>query len=207
MLKTHIFLFVVILILGACQHENSSPSVNLLREFNPLNADGTVNVVIEISAGSNDKWEVNKLTGQLESDSIDGQPRKVNYLAYPANYGMVPKTLLPKEDGGDGDPLDVIVLGAAIERGNVAQCNIIGILKLLDNGEQDDKLLAVEVNSNFGNIKTLKSLEENYPNSTEILKLWFTNYKGIGKMEFLGFENERDARDILEIAISSYGEK
>ena len=49
------------------------------------------------------------------------KPREVKYLGYPGNYGMIPRTLLPKELGGDGDPLDVIVLGPAVERGSCDQ--------------------------------------------------------------------------------------
>ena len=52
----------------------------------------------------------------------DGKPRIVKYLGYPGNYGMVPKTLLPENLGGDGDPLDVIVLGPQVERGSVIKC-------------------------------------------------------------------------------------
>ena len=56
---------------------------------------------------------------------------------------MIPRTLLPKELGGDGDPLDVLVLGRALPRGSVVETKVLGVLKLLDRGEQDDKILAV----------------------------------------------------------------
>ena len=44
-------------------------------------------------------------------------PRIVNYLGYPGNYGMIPRAFLPKNLGGDGDPLDVLLLGPSIKRG------------------------------------------------------------------------------------------
>ena len=56
---------------------------------------------------------------------INNKPRIINYLGYPANYGMIPKTLLKKENGGDGDPLDVIVLGPPESKGSIVKCKII----------------------------------------------------------------------------------
>lgn len=101
-------LLVCILFCIAC----SKKEKNLLEDFVPLLENGNINVVIEIPVGTNEKFEVDKVTGQLKLEILkDGKPRLVNYLPYPFNYGMVPRTLLPKHLGGDGDPLDVVVLG------------------------------------------------------------------------------------------------
>ena len=62
-----------------------------------------VNVVVEIPAGTNAKWEVDKTDGALRWEFRDGKPRVVDFLGYPGNYGMIPRTLLPKEEGGDGE--------------------------------------------------------------------------------------------------------
>ena len=53
--------------------------------------------MVEIPAGSNDKWEVDKTSGALYWEQEDGKPRVVQYLAYPGNYGMIPRTSLPHE--------------------------------------------------------------------------------------------------------------
>ena len=66
---------------------------------------------------------------------------------------MIPGTLLPKDRGGVGNPLDVIVLGPAISRGTIVAVKPIGILKLLDDGEQDDKIIATTMDSPFLYIK------------------------------------------------------
>ncbi len=105
--------------------------------------DTDAKAIIEIPAGTLDKFELNKKSHEIEHEHKDGTPRVVQYLAYPANYGYIPNTLLAKEDGGDGDPLDVLVLGAAVEREAKLDIKIIGALRLLDRGEQDDKLIAV----------------------------------------------------------------
>lgn len=183
----------------------SEKEKNLLEDFTPLLDNGNINVVIEIPAGTNEKFEVDKATGQLKLEILkDGKPRLVNYLPYPFNYGMVPRTLLPKHLGGDGDPLDVIVLGKPIERGTVIECKLIGVLKLLDRGEQDDKLIAVNTDSRFSKVNNLKELEAAFPGVLEISKIWFSNYKGEGKMEFIGFDDKPVSDRILLTSISEY---
>ena len=126
---------------------------NFMNDFIPLNNDGTINVIVEIPTGTIGKWEVDKSDGNLKWEFKKGKPRIVKFLGYPGNYGMIPRTMLPKELGGDGDPLDVIVLGPSVPRGSVVSAKLIGVLKLLDGGEQDDKLLAVLENSPLFGVK------------------------------------------------------
>ena len=76
--------------------------------------DNDIQVVIEIPTGTTAKWEVDKSDGLLHWQIKNGNPRIVEYLGYPGNYGMIPRTLLAKDSGGDGDPLDVIVLGPPV---------------------------------------------------------------------------------------------
>ena len=117
---------------------------------------------------------------------------------------MIPRTLLSKEQGGDGDPLDIIVLGPAEERGSVVKCKIIGVLYLLDKEEQDDKLIAVSTNSPLYQVNDVDELNEKYIGISQILKLWFTNYKGAGITISKGLGNKNDALDILNAAINEY---
>ena len=148
--------------------------------------------------------ELNKSNGQVEWETINNIPRIVNYIGYPGNYGMIPRTLLSKEQGGDGDPLDIIVLGPPIERGQVIKCKVLGVLYLLDRGEQDDKLIAVSTNSPLYEVRNMDELDENYSGISEILKLWFTNYKGPGIMESKGIGDKTNAVAILKAAINEY---
>lgn len=178
---------------------------NLLTDFIPIYEDGDVNAVIEIPSGTLEKWELNKTSGQVEWELVNDIPRVINYLGYPGNYGMIPRTLLSKERGGDGDPLDIIVLGPPVERGLVVKCKIIGVLYLTDSGEQDDKLIAVSTNSPLYEVNNIDELNDNYPGISEILQLWFLNYKGPGKMESKGFGDKDTAIHILKAAISEYG--
>lgn len=177
-------------------------AVNLLASP-PTNPDGSVNVVVEIPAGTIDKWQVRKSDGQLEWEKKDGVPRVVQYLGYPGNYGMVPNTLLPREAGGDGDPLDVLVLGPAVPRGTIQRTRLVGVLKLLDEGEQDDKLLAVPLEGPFADVRDLSQLQARFPGVKHIIETWFASYEGPGVTEPRGYGSPEEARTILEKAIQA----
>lgn len=180
---------------------------HFLRDYPPTDSSGNINVVVEIPAGTNAKWEVDKATGQLKWEFKQEKPRMVAYLGYPGNYGMIPRTVLPKDQGGDGDPLDVILIAPAVPRGSIVKARPIGVLKLLDGGEQDDKIIAVLPDSPLGGISGLEELQREFKGITEILEIWFSNYKGPGKMESHGFEDEAEARDIIDAAAAAYGQK
>ena len=85
--------------------------------------------VIEIQKNGRNKYELDKETGLLKLD-------RVLYTAthYPANYGFIPRTY-----AGDNDPLDVLVLcQEEIVRMTLVECYPIGVLKMIDNNEDDE---------------------------------------------------------------------
>jgi inorganic pyrophosphatase len=174
--------------------------------YSACNEDGTINTFIEIPAGTNEKWELSAETNMLELDVKDGRPRIVQYLGYPGNYGMIPHTLLPKELGGDGDPLDILVIGGPLSRGSIAPAKLIGVLKFLDGGEQDDKLIAVLPNTALETINNFKELDQSFPGIKDIIKTWFSNYKGPGIMKFKGEGSVEDATAILDAAVQNVRE-
>ena len=178
---------------------------NLITAMSAKNRDGSINVLVEIPSGTNGKWEVNKETGNLDWEFKKGVPRVVQYLPYPANYGMIPQTLSPEEIGGDENPLDVLLLGEAVPRGAYVKGKLIGVMYMKDHGETDDKLLAVAEGSPFENINTVSELKEQFPGTLEILQTWFVNYKGIGEdMKVSGFSGKKEADKVLNDAIKGY---
>jgi inorganic pyrophosphatase len=177
---------------------------NFLKDFEPVNADGTVNVVIEIPTGTTAKWEVDKKDGSIKWEFKKGKPRIVKYLGYPGNYGMIPQTLLSEELGGDGDPLDVLVLGESVPRGSVVKAKLIGVLKFTDDGEQDDKLLAVLSGTPFFEINNVQELENKFKGTSTIIEIWFANYKGPGKVESKGMASVEEAKKVLDMSIKAY---
>ncbi len=90
--------------------------------------------VIEISKGSKVKYELDKETGMLMLDRI-----LYTSTHYPANYGFIPRT-----HADDGDPLDVIVIcSEAICPLTLVRCYPIGMLKMIDGGKRDEKIIAI----------------------------------------------------------------
>lgn len=166
-------------------------------------AKGLVHAVVEIPTGTCEKWEV-KLDGVMRWDIKDGKPRHVHYLGYPCNYGIVPRAILGKEIGGDGDPLDILVLGPALPRGTVVAVQVIGTIKLIDGGETDDKLIAVVPGSPLASAHSVAELDTQFPGIAAILRTWFENYKGAGKLQCQGFGDVATAMALVAASEKSF---
>ena len=153
------------------------------------------NFFIEIPAGTKEKWEVNKTNGKLEVQKNKKGKRIINFISYPGNYGFIPQTI-----AGDGDPLDVIDLDPSAVRGSTTPVNIIGGLYFKDKKETDIKLIAINPRGSFKDIANIDDLLYEHSAITEILKLWFLNYKKPGKMVFIKYLNKSESEDIIEKA-------
>lgn len=93
--------------------------------------------LIEIPKGGKAKYELDKKTGFLRLDRI-----LFTSTVYPANYGLIPRTL-----ADDGDPLDVLVLcGDSIYPMTLVSCTPVGMIRMTDGGKSDEKIVAVPVN-------------------------------------------------------------
>jgi len=150
---------------------------------------------IEIPAGTKQKWEFNFETCEMEKDYKDGKERIIQFLPYPGNYGFIPETL-----AGDGDPIDVIDLDEAGERGELKEVRIIGALDFEDKKEEDIKFIGVSPNGTFGHIQSIEQLLLEKPAVLEILKSWFLNYKKPGKMVFYGYIDRESSIQLLKKA-------
>ena len=167
--------------------------------------NGAYQALIEVPAGTTAKWEVNHSTGHLEWEFKKGKPRNVSFIGYPGNYGFIPQSILDKKDGGDGDPLDVIVLGPSVPMGSVQKIRILGALQLLDKGEQDDKIIAVPLSGPFENIDSLEEMLIKFPGVIDIVRTWFEGYKG-SKIQFMGYMTHKKAERLVEVAHGSWSE-
>jgi inorganic pyrophosphatase len=170
-------------------------SRDYLTDVAPQNDDGTFNAVIEIPAGTTAKFIVSEDGHLVQERTEDGALRFVRYLAYPANYGIIPGTRLPESAGGDGDPLDVVVLGDALDRGATARVRLLGVLQLTDDGEADDKLIAARPGTPLGEARSISDLNDQFPGATEILETWFTSYESGNASE--GFDSPDAARAMV----------
>jgi len=104
---------------------------------NPDTLERGFNVVIEIPRGSRVKYELDKPSGMLRVDRV-----LYSSVIYPANYGFIPRSYCD-----DGDPLDVLVLGAEpVVPLTIMEARAIGVMHMLDQGQADDKVIAVHTN-------------------------------------------------------------
>ena len=178
---------------------------NHLLDRDPVNPDLTIPVVVENPAGSGEKWEV-RPDGRLARDYDGGVPIEIQYLPWPVNGGMMPRTLHAAELGGDGEPLDVLVLGPAVERGTTLRARPIGLLRVLDSLERDDKILAVPETGIFAGIETCAELERRHPGVREILAQWFEHSRPGGVVEVQGYATREAAALLIEDAVRAFDE-
>lgn len=157
-------------------------------------------MVVEIPAGTNEKWQTDPVSGGFYHDQKDGIARVINFLPYPMNYGFIPQTMLPKDKGGDGDPMDVITLAPSRPMGTVDSVRLIGALQLSERGEQDTKMVALLENGPFADVHDLSELLMRYPGTVEIIRLWFEGYKGPGSFLFQGYLNAAESAALVELA-------
>lgn len=178
--------------------------INLLKDYDTFNDDKTFNAVVEISSGMREKWQVSKLNGSLIREFYMGAPRNIQYAPYPVNYGMIPKTISPISRGGDGDPLDVFILGEPLKQGEVVKVKALGILKMNDTGDKDDKIIAVRKKSKFYKFNNIEHLNSEYPKLLNDVKNWFKNYKGKNVVEFIEFGSNMDANELINLSSKFY---
>ena len=132
---------------------------------------GVINVVIEIPAGSNNKIEWNRKLGVMQLDRVEPQ-----LFAKPTNYGFIPQTL-----DEDGDELDALIItDTPLPTGIFIEAKVIGVMKFVDDGEVDDKVVVVPADDrNNGNaINTLADLP---PQLIKQIEFHFNHYKDLKK--------------------------
>lgn len=157
---------------------------------------------IEIPQGSFTKYEINDKTGHIIVDRYQSMP-----VVYPANYGSITSTL-----AGDGDPLDAIIYTREpIVPGAIIKVRPIGVLKMIDGGEQDDKIVAVptsKIDPTYDNIKEISDLPKI---EQQRLEAFFRVYKQLPEgrkvVELNGFDNAEAAQKEVANAIKAFAEK
>ena len=112
--------------------------MNIWHDINPKRITAErFHAVIEIPKGGKNKYEMDKETGMLKLDRV-----LFTSTHYPANYGFIPRTYAK-----DGDPIDVLVLcSETIAPMTLVECKPIGVLRMIDDNKNDEKIIAVPVN-------------------------------------------------------------
>ncbi|PZD77589.1 inorganic diphosphatase [Mesonia sp. K7] len=167
----------------------------------PAYVNDTLQMVVEIPAGTNKKIEYNTETNQFFPDSLNGKERTINFLPYPGNYGFIPSTLSDKNKGGDGDALDILVISENQKTGSISKVIPIGVLRLIDEGEEDDKIIAIPADKKLRIIDAdnFEDFVLNYPEIRKIINAWFSNYnKNNDQVLVKGWYGEKTADSIIK---------
>ena len=167
----------------------------------PKKAPEEVLLAVEIPAGSFTKYEINE-EGLVYVDRFQSMP-----VVYPANYGSMPRTL-----AGDGDPLDALVLTREpLHPGVLIAFRPIGYLRMLDKGEQDDKVIGVptdKVDPTYSNIRDLADLPEI---ERQRIEAFFRIYKdlpaGRNPVVLNGYGNATEAKVLITEALQRFEKK
>ena len=173
--------------------------MNIWHDIDPSVISSTdFTAVIEIPKGSSCKYEMDKYTGLLKLD-------RVLYTSthYPANYGFIPRTF-----ADDGDPLDVLVLGAQpIYPMTLIQVYPIGVMRMIDGGSLDDKIIAIPFSDpSYNNIRTIDELPSHI---FDEMMHFFSVYKQLENKQTAVKElfGPVEAHQIIEECIKAYNEK
>ncbi len=162
-----------------------------------------INVVIEITKGSNNKTEYDEEGGYFKLDRTLFSP-----MYFPFEYGFVPRTT-----SEDGDPLDVVLLmSRPTFPGCVVSARPIGVLLMKDESGVDNKIIAVpspKVDPRFKGISDIADIDEHLK---EEIGLFFSDYKKLEKekykhVEISGWQGRETAEEIIKKAVDKYANK
>lgn len=153
---------------------------------------------VEIAKESKMKYELDKETGMLILD-------RVLYTSthYPASYGFIPKTY-----AGDGDPLDVLILcQAPINPMTLVECYPIGVVKMIDQNETDEKIIAIAKND--PSLNCYQDISQLPAHLFDEISHFFNVYKTLeGKTTYVKeILNGEMAKEIIQQSICNYQEK
>ena len=162
------------------------------------NLPQTVNAIIEIPKGSKAKYEIDKESNLIKLDRV-----LFSSVMYPANYGFIPQTYCD-----DNDPLDILVLCSVdVYPMTIIEAKVIGVMHMVDNGEQDDKIIAVAKNDM--SVNYINDLPELPPHTMKEIVKFFQDYKALEEKQvtiehLLGV---RYAHKVIQESIELYDKK
>ena len=159
--------------------------------------EGEINVVIEIPTGSNHKIEWDRKRACFMLDRIEPA-----LFPKPCNYGFIPQTI-----DEDGDELDVLVITEQpLTTGIWMAARVLGVMKFVDDGEVDDKIVAVAADDR-NNGDRYQSLEDLPKRLLEQIEYHFNHYKDLkkpGSTQVKGWFGVDEAREVIAAATRRY---
>ncbi len=174
--------------------------MNLLHDIKPHAEDSDYNMIVENPSGVSTKYEVDKEYGIIGLDRFLHIP-----MAFPFEYGFVPQSWNKSDD----DPVDIMALmSGSTFVGCLLHVRIIGMYRLIDTGEADNKVLAVcSHDTMFDDVESLDDLPNHYLKEIEF---FWQNYKNLTprkNTEGRGWSTRSVAEKFVEDAVDNYNEK
>ena len=171
--------------------------MNLLHNIDPGNAD-VMHAIIEIPRGSKNKYEIDKETGIIALDRAMHTAQD-----YPVDYGFVPQTLWD-----DDDALDIAIITTyPLYPGILVPVRPVGVLKMIDDGESDDKVMSVPANDmRFDEVQDIKDVNKH---TIKEIQHFFETYKTIQNkvVTITGIGTAAEAKEVFERSRRLYKEK
>ncbi len=161
-------------------------------------APNVVTGIIEIPQNTRAKYELDKDSGMLKLDRV-----LYSNMYYPANYGFIPKTYCD-----DKDPLDILVLSQiTVVPMCLVEAKVIGVMRMLDGGELDDKIIAVAAHDmSVNHINDISELPEHF---LKEMRNFFEGYKKLENktVQVEQFQDATIAREIVKQSMEDYNDK
>lgn len=156
---------------------------------------GLINVLVEIAAGSKNKYEFDKDMNAFALDRV-----LYSSVQYPYDYGFIPNTL-----GDDGDPLDgMVIMDEPTFPGCVIAARPIGYLEMIDSGDRDEKILCVpDQDPRFTHVTSLSNIAQH---RLDEIAEFFLTYKNLQKkkVEILGWQDVDKVKALVDQGIAAY---
>lgn len=170
--------------------------MNVIHDLSVGNPPDELNVFIEIPRGSKNKYEIDKQSGLITLDRVF-----YTSFAYPMDYGLVPQTLWH-----DGDQLDALIINSAepYYPGVVVPVRPVAVIRMIDTGEADEKLITVPVDD--PRLEGIKDKDDIAPHVLKELTHFFEHYKDLQKKKVTieGIDDRAAAIKVVEEAIALY---
>ncbi len=162
------------------------------------NAPEEINTIVECPRGSMNKYEIDKETGLIALDRVLHTAQ-----SYPVEYGFAPQTLWD-----DGDALDVLILATEpIHPGILVKSRVVGLMKMIDSGDSDDKVITVPVDDpRWAEVKEIGDVNQH---TLKTIKHFFETYKKLQNKEVTiqGFEDKASALAAVTRSVQMYKAK